>query len=151
VIEIRKKINGVVVPVTDYVPRHGDVSWSGGMVPCILNFDTRQKRKISLPHSCLTPRGKSPFYSLGRKLDGPHTQFGRWGEDKITYIRGAVGFDGNSNPVVVFWVMTPTRLYGGVMTQKTVWIVIGYTYSYELCSSNHVYYMQVHCYRNVEP
>jgi hypothetical protein len=45
-------------------PHHESVLWSGGIAPCILDFDTRWRSVVSFTIRPLYPQGKSPWYPL---------------------------------------------------------------------------------------
>jgi hypothetical protein len=69
----------------------------------------------------LYPRAKSPWYPLDKRLGGPQSQFGRYGEEKILSYR-----DSNSDPSVVQLVAsrytdcaTPAHTYFIVNTRKS--------------------------------
>jgi hypothetical protein len=55
---------------------------SGGITPCILDFDNRRRRVVSFTRRPLYTQGKSPWYPLDRKLGGPQSRSGRGGEEK---------------------------------------------------------------------
>jgi len=44
---------------------------SGGIAPCILHLGTRRRWVVSFTPRPLNPQGKSPWYTLDRRLDGP--------------------------------------------------------------------------------
>jgi hypothetical protein len=62
--------------------RHEYVDVSGVIAPRILNFSTRWSWVVSFTHRPLYPQGKSPRYSLDRRLDGHQSRFARGGEGK---------------------------------------------------------------------
>jgi hypothetical protein len=55
---------------------------SGGITPCILDLGTRWRWVVSFTPRPLYLQGKSPWYPLDRKLDGPQSRPGRGGEEK---------------------------------------------------------------------
>jgi hypothetical protein len=50
--------------------------------PTILNLSTRWRGVVSFTSLPLYPRGKSPWYTLYRRLGGPQSQSGSYGEEK---------------------------------------------------------------------
>jgi hypothetical protein len=55
---------------------------SGGIDPHILNLGTRWRCLVSFTPRSLYPQGKSPWYPLDRRLDGPQSRSGRGGEEE---------------------------------------------------------------------
>jgi hypothetical protein len=53
---------------------------SGGIVPRILDLETRWGRVISFTARPLYPQGKSPRYPLDRRLGGPQSRSGQGSE-----------------------------------------------------------------------
>jgi len=54
---------------------------SGGTVPLILTLALVRGEWLTSHSSCFIP-GKEPWYPLNRKLGGPQSQSGHFGEDK---------------------------------------------------------------------
>jgi hypothetical protein len=71
-------------PVLKQAPRQEEV-WSGGMVPHILNLDTKWSWVVSSTPLPLYPRGKRPRFPLDRRLGGPQCRSGSGGEEKNLY------------------------------------------------------------------
>jgi hypothetical protein len=55
---------------------------SGGVASRILDFGTRWRWVVSFTPRPLYPQGRSPWYSLARRLGGPQSLSGRGGEEK---------------------------------------------------------------------
>jgi hypothetical protein len=55
---------------------------SGSIAPRILVLGIRWRWVVSFTPRPLYPQGKSPWYSLDRRLGGPHNRSGRGGEEK---------------------------------------------------------------------
>jgi hypothetical protein len=55
---------------------------SGGITPRILDLGTRWRRVVSFMPLPLYLQGKSPWYPLERRLDGPQNRSGRGVEEK---------------------------------------------------------------------
>jgi hypothetical protein len=71
-----------VVPGFNWAPRHGGVLGSGGISPRILVLGTRWRWVVSFTSRPPYPKGKSPWYPLDRRLDGPQSRSGYAGEEK---------------------------------------------------------------------
>jgi hypothetical protein len=57
--------------------------WGSGIkAPCILDLGTRWRCVVIFMPQPLYPQGKSPWYTLDRRLDGPQSQSGHGGEEK---------------------------------------------------------------------
>jgi hypothetical protein len=63
--------------------RHKDVWGSGCVDPLFLDLGTIWRWVVSFTVLPLYPGGKSPRYPLDRRLGGPHSRSGRFGEEKI--------------------------------------------------------------------
>jgi hypothetical protein len=55
----------------DWAPRHEGVLGSGGIAPRILDLGNRRMWVVSFTRQPPYPQGKSPWYQLDRRLDGP--------------------------------------------------------------------------------
>jgi hypothetical protein len=67
----------------NWAPRHGGVLWkTEGITPCILDLDTTWRWVVSFMLRSLYLQGKSLWYPLDRRLDGPQNRSGRGGEEK---------------------------------------------------------------------
>jgi hypothetical protein len=49
--------------------------------------DTGWRRVIGFKHRSLDPQYKCPSYPMNRNLAGPHSTFGRFGEQKCAYLK----------------------------------------------------------------
>jgi hypothetical protein len=58
---------------------------SGGIVPCILYAGTRWNWVVSFTPRPLYPKGKSPWYPLDRRLDGPQSHSGHSGGEEKNF------------------------------------------------------------------
>jgi hypothetical protein len=58
---------------------------NGGVALCILDLGTRWRWVVSFTPQLLYPQGKSPWYPLDRRLDGPQSRSGRGGEEKNSH------------------------------------------------------------------
>jgi hypothetical protein len=57
--------------------------WSGCIDPHFLDLGTSWRLVVNFTPRPLYPRGKSPRYPLDRRLRGPQSRSGRFGEEKI--------------------------------------------------------------------
>jgi hypothetical protein len=55
---------------------------SGSITPRVLELGTRWRSVVNFTHRPLYSQGKSPWYPLDRRLDGPHSRSGHGGEEK---------------------------------------------------------------------
>jgi hypothetical protein len=69
--------------LTDYALRHEDVWGSGCIDPRFLDLGTSWRLVVSFTPRPLYPRGKSPRYTLDRRLGGPQSRSGRRGEENL--------------------------------------------------------------------
>jgi hypothetical protein len=69
--------------LTNQPLRHEGVWGSGCIDPCFLDLGTSWRWVVSFTSQILYPRGKSPRYSLKRRLGGPQNRSGRRGEGNI--------------------------------------------------------------------
>jgi hypothetical protein len=67
----------------NWAPRSEGILGSGGIVPRILDLDTRWRCQLHNPAA--SPPGKSPWYPLNRRLDGSQSRSGRSGEEKNSH------------------------------------------------------------------
>jgi hypothetical protein len=58
---------------------------SEGTAPRILDLGTRRRSVLSFTPRPLHSQGKSPWYSLDRRLDGPQSRSGRSAEEKNSH------------------------------------------------------------------
>jgi hypothetical protein len=82
-------VKGKVVPVL-FLIEHPAIKayWgNGGIAPLILDPGTRWRWVVSFMLRPLCPRGKSPWYPLDRRLDGPQSRSGRGGEEKNSQLQ----------------------------------------------------------------
>jgi hypothetical protein len=56
---------------------------SGCIDPHFLDLGTSWRWVVNFTPWLLYPQGKSPWYPLDRRLGGPQSQSGRFGEEKI--------------------------------------------------------------------
>jgi hypothetical protein len=68
---------------TNQALRHEDLWGSGCIYPYFLDLSTSWRWVLSFATQPLYPRGKNPWYPLDRRLGGPQSQSGRYGEVKI--------------------------------------------------------------------
>jgi hypothetical protein len=69
--------------LTVYALRHEDVWGNGCIDPSFLDHGTSWRRVVSFTPRTLYPRGRSHRCPLDRRLDGPQSRYGRYGEVKI--------------------------------------------------------------------
>jgi hypothetical protein len=76
---------GKVIPVLFYTEHHAMKAYwgSGRIAPLILYLSTRWRRVVSFTAWPLYTQGKSLWYPLDKRLDGPQSRSGSGGEERI--------------------------------------------------------------------
>jgi hypothetical protein len=74
--------------LTNYALRHEGVWERGCIDPRFLEFSTSWRWVVSFTPRPLYPRGKSPWYPLGRRLDGSQNRSGWRGKRKFLTLPG---------------------------------------------------------------
>jgi hypothetical protein len=59
---------------------------SGGIAPSIFDLGTRWRCVVNFTPQPLYPHGKSPWYSLNKKLGAPQSHSGCGGEEKNSQV-----------------------------------------------------------------
>jgi hypothetical protein len=83
-----KKMVKLSLCLTNYTLRHEDVWGSGCIDPHFLDLGTSCRWVVSFTPLPLYPCGKSPRYSLDRRLGGPQNRSGRHGKVKVPSLTG---------------------------------------------------------------
>jgi hypothetical protein len=87
-LECWSKMVTLSLDLMNEAPRHGDVWGSGGITPPIMTSTLDWGEWSASYPDRFTPRGNSSQYPLHRRLGGPQSRHGRYGEGNILCLPG---------------------------------------------------------------
>jgi hypothetical protein len=95
--------------------------WGGGIAPRILDLGTKWRWVFTFMPRPLYSQGKSPWYPLERRLDGPQSRSGHGGEEKnYQPLPGLEPSDHPARSSALYHWATPAPM----LIIKSLWIVI---------------------------